>query len=76
MLGKLARTSALTMLSGAWADVTLMKAGDKPEVVLKDYDFAFISFFKPSDPESVEIDSLLEGAQSVFESKVKNGTWT
>ena len=52
-----------------------MVADDKPEELLAEYDFSVVSFYKPSDADSVEVDSFIEGAKALMESKVASGAW-
>lgn len=44
--------------------------------MLRSHDFNVISFFKPSEPETVEIDAIMEQSKELFESKIESGEWT
>ena len=57
----------------AFATVTELTDRDSLTDILEDYDFAIISFFKPSDPASVEMDSFFDGAKEDFDARVADG---
>ena len=79
---KLAQSVAFLAVSSIFASLTVageireMTAGDKPEDLLKDYEFSVISFYKASDADSVEIDSFMAGAKTLLEKKIESGSWT
>ena len=54
------------------AKLTELKTGDDiwARATGDEFDFAIVSFYKPSDPASVQIHKLIEGAQFVFEKNV------
>ena len=52
-------------------EVKLMTKDDKPEDLLPNYEFSVISFFRPSDPDSVEIDSIFDDAVKYFNDQIK-----
>ena len=56
--------------SGAYAKLTEMKTGDTvlEQALSTDIDYAVVSFYKPSDPVSVETNKLVDGAKFLFES--------
>ena len=54
----------------------MLVKGDTPKESLKDFDFSVISFFKPTDLESVEIDGFFEGAQKHFNKKLEDKAWS
>ncbi len=67
MFSKLAQAAfALTSIAQAeysrQDSVQKLIKGDTPQEALKDYDFSVISFFRPTDLDSVEVDSFFEGA--------------
>ena len=66
-------TLALMFSTVADATVTELKASDSLPDMVKDYDFAIISFYKPSDPASVEMDSYFDGAKEDFDARVTDG---
>ena len=78
MFSKLAQTAIAlsSLMIGANCSVKTMVAGDTPQEVLKDYEFSVISFYKPSDETSVEIDALMEGAEEYMEKKMRIGDWS
>ena len=39
------------------------------------YDFAVISFYKPSDEKSVELHKYIEGAQAYFNTMIEEEEW-
>lgn len=57
-------------------EIRQMVTGDKPEELLKDYDFSVVSFYKKSDKASVEVDAYMENAKALFESKIADGSWS
>ena len=73
MLGNLAIFSAI--VSSAMAEMRLLKAGDTPDQILKESEFSILSGYLPSDPESVEVDAIIEGAMNYFENKIRIGDW-
>ena len=66
-------TLAQIISTSANATVTELTASDSLPDMVKDYDFAIISFFKPSDPASVEMDSYMDGAKADFDARVADG---
>ena len=46
---------------------------DDIELLMAPYDFSVFSFFKPSDPDSVEIDDIVRLAKNDIDSKIKEG---
>ena len=44
---------------------TIVK-GEDPEEVMKDYPFSVVSFYNPSDPNSVKVDALLNSVNKKF----------
>ena len=59
----------LTELSGTWEDNII-------QATQAEFDFSLISFYKPSDPASVVMNKLLDGAKFVFDKKIKENTYT
>ena len=43
---------------------------------MEQHEWSVISFYKPSDPKSLEIDGLMEGAKLYLEKKIEDGDWT
>ena len=74
MLSKLVSAAIIfggaSITNAAQTEVKLMLAEDNPEELLKEYDISVISFFKPSEPESVEIDSIFDDAIKLFNENV------
>ena len=53
-----------------------MVTGDDPSEVLEGYDFSVISFYKPSDAASVEVDGFMDGAKAKMDKKIELAEWT
>ena len=47
---------------------------DIKEIASK-FDYTVVSFFKPSDTKSVEVDSFMDGAQAFFNLKIEQKHW-
>ena len=43
---------------------------------MKKYEWSVVSFYKPSDAKSMEIDALMEGAKLHFDQKIAKGEWS
>ena len=39
------------------------------------FDYTVVSFFKPSDAKSVEVDGFMDGAQAFFNLKIEQKYW-
>lgn len=69
--------SLLASISRAAEDgIVSMVTGDKPEELLKEYDFSVVSFYKKSDKASVEVDAYMDNAKVLLEGKIADGSWT
>lgn len=78
MLSSLSRISTIfgAFLGVCFAEMRLLKAEDEPGTILQEYEFNVMSFFKSSDPKSVEVDELVEGAMKYLEKKISSGAWS
>ena len=71
--------AALSSLDSVFAQTAAIKEltiADMPPKFLEENEFSFVSFYKKSDPKSVEVDSYLEGAKAFLDAKIEDGTWT
>lgn len=51
------------------------KEGDDIEEIVGSHEYNLVSLLKPSEPESVEINELLDGAAEFFKLKTESGEW-
>ena len=90
MMYKLNWTASCLLLLSCWSDLVSgatdgaaitemqeLKNGDNLEELTTAYDFAVISFYKPSDEKSVELQKYIEGAQAYFNTMIdeESGKW-
>lgn len=73
-LAQVAFAAASTLLSPVEA-VTEIVTGEDPGKILDGKGFSIVSFYRSSDADSVEIDSLMEGAEYILERKVESKEW-
>jgi len=72
-----AASVALSLISAiGYGAIIDYKDGDPLQQMFESHDYNMVSVFKPSDPESVEINELLTGTEALFESKVASGEWS
>ena len=46
------------------------------QLITAPYEFAVISFYKPSDPKSVELDEIVESSMLKLDERIKDGEFT
>lgn len=62
----------------ASADVIELHNENQEEAAmhLASNEFNVISFYKPSEPETLKVDALMEQSKTLFDSKIESGEWT
>lgn len=51
--------------------VRSIQAGDDVQLLIAPYDYSIVSFYKPSQPDSVEFDEYIELAKDVFDLRIR-----
>ena len=72
--------NGLTQAADASSETTArtireLKNDDNIKEIATEADFTVVSFYKPSDEKSVEVDAFMEGAQAFFNKKIENDEW-
>ncbi len=72
----LAAFSSLDSVFAQTAAIRELTIADMPPKFLEENEFSYVSFYKKSDPTSVEVDKYMEGAKAFLDAKIEDGTWS